>query len=376
MFPRRVSLAVMTPDATSPAGAIDLRRAAAGAGRACALGILLAAAPIPPAAGQDGGVFVNYDLLNSLGDLPPVETETAPGPDRPGGRAPAADEPLRSRLLVRPQRSAAPKAAAGPPPTPRRRPALSRAPAGVADSASLASPASPDRPVASDQGPAPSGAPPARPAPVQQEAPAAPPPRETPTALPVPPHPPPPPEETPSALPVPPPPPAAPELVDLPDVPAPAAGSAVPTDLPPVPEAPELAALAPETPPAPAAPATAGRAQESKAPPSAAGVEAPAANLLRIIFASEDLALGSDDEAALDELAVRLRAEPERRVELRAHAAGSGGLARRTSLSRARAIRSFLVDKGVASTRIDIRPFGAESRGGPPDRVDIVDARR
>ncbi len=373
MFPRRFSTDCMTADVT-PCCAAGLRLAAAGIRRACTLGMLLTALSISPAAGQDRGVIVNYDVLNSLGELPPAEDGAVSGLERPGGRIPATEEPLRSRLLVRPQRSAGPKAAAGPPPTPRRRPALSQAPASLAETASSAGSASTEPPVAPDQGAdLPAAAPPA-------PEPPAPEPQEAPSALPVPPPPPAASElaDLPAA-PAPPPPPAATELAELPAAPVPPPpppGSAALAELPPVPEAPDLTALEREAPAVPAAPATARRAQEKEAEPPAAEVEIPPANLLRIVFASDGTELGTADETALGGLAERLRAEPDRRIELRAHAAGSGGLARRASLTRARAVRSFLVDKGVASTRIDVRPFGAESMGGPPDRVDIVDARR
>ena len=46
--------------------------------------------------------------------------------------------------------------------------------------------------------------------------------------------------------------------------------------------------------------------------------------------------------------------------------------ARRLSLSRALAIRSFLIDQGVRSTRIEVRAMGNKVPEGPADRVDIV----
>jgi outer membrane protein OmpA-like peptidoglycan-associated protein len=40
-------------------------------------------------------------------------------------------------------------------------------------------------------------------------------------------------------------------------------------------------------------------------------------------------------------------------------------------LSRALAIRSYLIGKGVRSTRIDVRALGNKIPSGKPDRVDL-----
>jgi len=60
---------------------------------------------------------------------------------------------------------------------------------------------------------------------------------------------------------------------------------------------------------------------------------------------------------------------------LKAFAAGNAetaSQARRLSLSRALAVRSFLIDKGIESTRMDVRALGTKFEDGPPDRVDIL----
>jgi outer membrane protein OmpA-like peptidoglycan-associated protein len=41
------------------------------------------------------------------------------------------------------------------------------------------------------------------------------------------------------------------------------------------------------------------------------------------------------------------------------------------SLSRALSIRSYLIAKGVRSTRIDVRALGDQIPGGEPNRVDL-----
>ncbi len=57
---------------------------------------------------------------------------------------------------------------------------------------------------------------------------------------------------------------------------------------------------------------------------------------------------------------------------------GGPSKARRLSLSRALAVRAFLIDQGVRSTRMDVRALGDKVQDGPSDRVDIAprDARR
>jgi len=55
--------------------------------------------------------------------------------------------------------------------------------------------------------------------------------------------------------------------------------------------------------------------------------------------------------------------------------AGGGGdasKARRLSLSRALAVRTYLIEQGIGSTRIDVRALGNAAEGGPPDRVDLL----
>jgi outer membrane protein OmpA-like peptidoglycan-associated protein len=46
--------------------------------------------------------------------------------------------------------------------------------------------------------------------------------------------------------------------------------------------------------------------------------------------------------------------------------------ARRISLARALTVRSWLLDKGVAARRMDVRAAGLETGREPPDRVDMV----
>lgn len=131
---------------------------------------------------------------------------------------------------------------------------------------------------------------------------------------------------------------------------------------------------APQLPPAAESPA-AGAARETEtqtaALPSAAGIPGD----LRLEFAGESAELDAAMRDRLLELARQLRGDESLRVQLMAYAAGEGGdasRARRLSLSRALAVRSFLLDQGVRSTRMDVRALGHNVPDGPPDRVDIV----
>ena len=94
-----------------------------------------------------------------------------------------------------------------------------------------------------------------------------------------------------------------------------------------------------------------------------------------VLFASGDATIGESSEAALRVLAGQINAEERTRVQLKAYAGArdsSASAARRLSLSRALAVRSFLIESGVNSTRIDVRALGAKSESGPEDRVDLV----
>ncbi len=95
---------------------------------------------------------------------------------------------------------------------------------------------------------------------------------------------------------------------------------------------------------------------------------------MRLRFRAGSSVLTSDDEKRLKAMADRV-APTRARLQLKAYAAGKGNdtsKARRLSLSRALAVRSFLIENGLRSTRIDVRALGIARDGGAPDRVDIV----
>jgi outer membrane protein OmpA-like peptidoglycan-associated protein len=99
---------------------------------------------------------------------------------------------------------------------------------------------------------------------------------------------------------------------------------------------------------------------------------------LRLLFGSGATTLSEAAKGRLAALAEQLRAEPQRRIQVQAFAGGteiSARDARRVSLSRAVAVRDFLIEQGLSGRRIDVRALGSDSGSGPAHRVDVLDAR-
>ncbi|HKY94043.1 MAG TPA: OmpA family protein, partial [Kiloniellales bacterium] len=96
---------------------------------------------------------------------------------------------------------------------------------------------------------------------------------------------------------------------------------------------------------------------------------------MQVLFEPESVELSA---AAMDQLATladMLKADESLRVQLLAYANspdGSNSAARRLSLSRALAVRAYLIDAGIRTARFIVRAQGADTSGGPPDRVDVV----
>jgi len=119
-------------------------------------------------------------------------------------------------------------------------------------------------------------------------------------------------------------------------------------------------------PPAPAAPANA-----------PAGGAALPAGATRILYTSDADDVPGNATAELDKIAQQMQADENMRVQVMAYAAGTEDTeskARRKSLARGLAVRSYLIKAGVRSTRIDVRALGSKAEGGPADRVDIIPA--
>ena len=97
-------------------------------------------------------------------------------------------------------------------------------------------------------------------------------------------------------------------------------------------------------------------------------------HILLIEFSGAGTRLSPAAEEALRAVATAV-AEADGRLQLQAFAGGSGenaSGARRTSLSRALAVRSFLIEAGVRSTRVDVRALGTAGDSGPAERVDVL----
>ena len=136
--------------------------------------------------------------------------------------------------------------------------------------------------------------------------------------------------------------------------PAPAAGSAPPAPPPAPAAAPQVAALHPQ-----------------------GGLAAVSA---QVVFAPSITDMPDQAKATLDRVVAAMKADDQIRVQLIAYAGGppdQSSQARRISLSRAISVRSYLVEQGVKSVRIDVRAMGNRSdSAGPQDRVDVVPIER
>lgn len=155
---------------------------------------------------------------------------------------------------------------------------------------------------------------------------------------------------------------------DIPVAPAPSPDTTTP--------APKMAA-APAATPAPKAPA-----EEAAIPPtdtSPVPSTSAGAGEFSLGFATGSFELTSAAKNELDQVIAAMSNDESLRIQLQAYAKGDGtnaSKARRLSLSRALQVRSYLIDKGVRSTRIDVRALGANVPSGPADRVDIKTVQR
>ena len=118
--------------------------------------------------------------------------------------------------------------------------------------------------------------------------------------------------------------------------------------------------------------ASAQAAEQASLPPSQAKPEA--GQSIRILFASDASDLPDSAKKELADVVARIRDDPSLRLQLLAYAGGeslSPSKARRLSLSRALSARTFLIENGLRSTRIDVRALGDTATDEPVNRVDI-----
>ena len=104
-------------------------------------------------------------------------------------------------------------------------------------------------------------------------------------------------------------------------------------------------------------------------------VQLPNSQGYRLLFEAGSDGLTAAGGSLLEGLAVRMASDPTLWIQIRAFATDTSGRpsnSRSLSLNRALLIRSFLIDRGVRSTRVDIRALGDTAETGPRDRVDLI----
>lgn len=134
--------------------------------------------------------------------------------------------------------------------------------------------------------------------------------------------------------------------------------------------------VAAAAPPAAAAPAFAAPPPVTAAAVAPSVVTAIGDKTVRVRFPTGVADLPEGAKRDLDGLAQKLASAEQTRLQLVAYAGGGpdeANQARRLSLSRALAVRTYLIAQGVPNSRMDVRALGNRSDGGAPaDRVDIV----
>ena len=129
-------------------------------------------------------------------------------------------------------------------------------------------------------------------------------------------------------------------------------------------------------------PEPAGRRIKPTAPapePAVSVVPTVTGDTVRILFTEEQSTLTNEAASALDVMVQSLAMDENARIQLHAYAQDTGGNSngtRRLSLARALSVRSYLMDAGVSSVRLDVRALGSRRTEGPPDRVDVKILRR
>ena len=177
------------------------------------------------------------------------------------------------------------------------------------------------------------------------------------------------------ATPPPPPPPSAmPEMAKAPEPVKEVATEPTPLAVKMPPPPPPAAAPEMKKAVEPVAPA----AEVASTTPIASTPSKPGDSLL-IPFDANDAKLPTQLKTHLADLADSIRDDKDIRLQLMAYAGGdsiSAGKARRMSLSRALSVRSFLIENGIRSTRIDVRALGNKTTTDPINRVDVNISKR
>jgi outer membrane protein OmpA-like peptidoglycan-associated protein len=95
---------------------------------------------------------------------------------------------------------------------------------------------------------------------------------------------------------------------------------------------------------------------------------------MSVLFSQAETDVPLSAQEDLRKLAQKLVAKEDLGVRVVAYASGpeeQKSLARRVSLSRALAVRAFLIDLGVDNLRINVQAMGNDIPSGEPERADI-----
>ena len=147
--------------------------------------------------------------------------------------------------------------------------------------------------------------------------------------------------------------------------------------LPPTPQASEP--QAPEPPAESVAAMPEAPAREATPAPGPQTAALPPLEGVRLIFAEGTADLSDAVKRDLGRFAKDLLGHDQQRIQLLAYAKGTADAAsqaRRLSLARALAVRSYLMAQGVLPTRMDVRALGNKADDDPRDRVDVELAQR
>lgn len=118
---------------------------------------------------------------------------------------------------------------------------------------------------------------------------------------------------------------------------------------------------------------------DTESAPASSSISSNATNV-SLTFAKDAGALDDAAKKDLDKIIKTLKSDSGVRAQIRAYASGTpetSGQARRLSLTRALAARSYVVDQNIPATRLDIRALGNgqsaldKPANGNLDRVDI-----
>lgn len=113
-------------------------------------------------------------------------------------------------------------------------------------------------------------------------------------------------------------------------------------------------------------------------PPAASAPMVDGANVAgSLAFLDNAVTLDDSMHQVIDRIAATLEGNASSRLLIKGYAHGDEGTrasARRLSVSRALAVRSYLMDKGIKPSRVDVRGMGSDSTNeqAPLDRVDLV----